>query len=78
MHLSICNLDILPPTPGHLTPSPSPGVGNLTLEPLRGWGIWHQAVEDGEFDRSYTTSEEEILSDLAAKIPKGGGGGGKS
>ena len=43
MHLSICNINIPPPSPrayhGHLTPSPSPGVGHLTNPPL-GWGIW--------------------------------------
>ena len=77
MHLSLCNLSIPPPPArsppasayhGHLTPSLSPGVGNLTLEPLRGWWIWHQATKGGKFDRSYTTSEEKMLSDLADKI----------
>ena len=30
--------------------------------------IWHQAMEGGEFDRLYTTSEGKMLSDLADKI----------
>ena len=49
MHLSICNLDIPRAYHAHLTPSLSPGVGNLTLELCGGgefdtkprrWRIW--------------------------------------
>ena len=52
---------------GHLTSSLSPGVGNLTLEPPQGWGIWHQAAEGGEFDRLYTTREEKMVSEYCVR-----------
>ena len=70
MHLSICNLNIPRHRAyhGHLIPSLSPRVGNLTLEPLGGVGNLTQAAECGEFDPSYTTSEEKMLSDLVDKI----------
>ena len=48
MHLSICNINIPPPSRAyhrHLTPSPSPGVGNLTLEPLGGVGALNKMYE---------------------------------
>ena len=76
MYRSICNLNIPPAGIRQQfgTPSLPPGVGHLTLEPLRGWEVWHQVAEGGEFDRSYTTvsmepntSQEKMLSDLADK-----------
>ena len=34
----------------------SPGSRAFDFRPLRGWGIWQQAAEGGEFDRSYMWS----------------------
>ena len=44
----LCTYQFVTSTPlrayhGHLTPSPSPGVGHLTNRP-RGWGIWPNKV----------------------------------
>ena len=36
--------------PGHLTPLPSRGGGNLIIRVFQGWGIWSPCFRGGEFE----------------------------
>ena len=57
-----------PPRRGGGIPRPFDILPFLGSRPLRGWGIWHQASEGGEFDRSHASQTLAKKIDSADKI----------